>query len=180
MSDNFNVEEVEQPKRQVVKKKWHVETTDAEVKELNEKYAVIQADSNRAIENLDPVDVETMFEKYGTRIDVDLYTIAETLHVSDTTLAKLCKSDRYKEIYQSAKLKRGEMLAVEGYHVASEPYNRCIAGEDINPVFVNACKLKANYNLAMAKAMNPEYGGGSSNGNGSGISLTINTGINLD
>ena len=122
-----------------------------------------------------------MFEKYGSRPDVDLYTIAQTLHISDVTLGKLCKSEEYKEAYQSAKAKRGELLALEGYHVASEPYQKCLQGEEIDSVFVKACQLKANYNLAMAKVMNPEYAGtGNNNSSNNGVNLIINTGFKVN
>ena len=180
MSDNFDVEDVPQPKRKVEKYKWHVETTDPEIKELDKKYDVIQG-SNHAIANLDHNDVIAMFEKYGSRPDVDLYTIAQALHISDVTLGKLCKSEEYKEAYQSAKAKRGELLALEGYHVASEPYQKCLQGEEIDSVFVKACQLKANYNLAMAKVMNPEYAGtGNNNSSNNGVNLIINTGFKVN
>ena len=53
--------------------------------------------------------------------------------------------------------------------------------QEIDSVFVKACQLKANYNLAMAKVMNPEYAGtANNNSNNNGVNLIINTGFKVN
>lgn len=163
------------------RRKYHKESNDAEIKELSDKYEVIRAEHAQIIPYIEEQDVRTVIEKYSQDLDTDLYTIADTFHISAPTLTALLKKEEYHKDYLAAKSKRGELLAQKGLEVAFTPYNKLMAGEEISPYLVKAATLASNYSLSLARSLNPDLnpqkGGevGSQN-----IAVVVNTSVDLN
>lgn len=163
-------------------RKRHEESTDPEIKELDAKYAIVkQEHPSRLLANINEDDVHTILNKYATDPTVDMYTVADTLHVGTTALSNLLKDKKFADEYQAAKKRRGNLLAQKGLEVAYTPYNKLMAGEDIPHALVKAAALAANYSLNMAKALDPELNPQRDSGQGgNNIAVVVNTSVELN
>lgn len=176
----MEVERTEKP-RKIKRRKYHQQTTDTEVKELSEKYEVVRAEHTQIIPYIEEQDVHAIIEKYSSDLSIDLYTIADTFHISAPTLSTLLKKEEYHKDFLAAKNKRGELLAQKGLEVAFTPYNKLMAGEEISPCLVKAAALASNYSLQLARSLNPDLNpqkggeGGSQN-----IAVVVNTSVDLN
>lgn len=178
--------EVEQKanKRKSNRGKYHVEDPkDPEINDIKNKYEVIKAEHSQKgfLAFVDPQDMHTVIEKYSSNLDVDLFTIAETFSISASSLSKLLKQEEYRDEYLAAKQKRGELLAQRGLQVAFTPYNKLMAGEEIDPQLVKAAALASNYSLSLAKSLNPDLNPQKSENVGSqNIAVVVNTSVDLN
>lgn len=174
----MEVEAVKQ-RRQIQTKKYHVDllSTDKELQELNEKYK----DEYFPIENANPEDLKRLFERYATEIKMDLYTIAETLGISDRALYYALKTDKIQEMYHAAKLRRGELVVQMGLETASMPFDKIQQGADVSMVEVAAAKLKSNYALTYGQALNSQFNPvKDKSAEGGGVNVVVNTGVKLE
>lgn len=170
-------------KKKVNRRKNHVDDPkDAQITTLSEKYEVIKAEhSSQIVPFIEEEDVHTVIDKYSSNLDVDLYTIADTFHISTVTLSNLLKSEKYHAEYIAAKAKRGELLAQRGLQVAFTPYNKLMAGEEIPQQLVKAAALASNYSLNLARALNPELNPQKIGEIGSqNIAVVVNTSVDLN
>lgn len=177
----MQVEEIKQ-KKEIQERKHHVEPTDPTIIEMGEKYELTKGDKkHNALANIDPIDVFTLLDSYANDVTTDLYTLADTFHISNLSLYQLLKNESFKEYYLVARKKRGDLLAQEGYKMVSMPVDMLLDGQDVNPMLIKACKAKANYCLAMAKSYNDEYNPTpKDNGQaGQAVSVVVNTAVQL-
>jgi len=170
--------EILQNKRQIQKKKWHVDLSDdQEIKEVSEKY---EGTKGQLVSKVSDEDMTRILKRYASDPKMDLYTVAEVFDVSHASLDYMLKDKQWKEAYQLAKKVRGNLLIQEGYETASSPYNRVMSGEEVSMVEVASAKLKSNYCMMMGQALNPEWNPKSSGEHeGGGINLVVNTGIKI-
>lgn len=177
----MEVEVIPPKKHKVQRKKHHVETSDPEVIQLEQKYAVVDKKHNTALtEVVDPADVHKMLKKYGEDLDVDLYTIAKTFNFSPATVGKILNSEEYKEEYHAIKKKRGELMAQSGYEVAMTPFRKLMSGENIHPAMVKAATLASNYSLQMARAFNADFNPAKNEVGEGNVSVQVNTAVQLN
>lgn len=167
--------------RKLQRKKYHVDLSqDPEIKETTEVY---QAKKKR-LPTLEKVNEEDMFrilDRYAKDKKLDLYTIAECFDISASALNTALKSDKYKDFYHNAKLKRGEKMVQEGLEVASTPFDKIQRGEEVTMVEVAASKLKSNYMFEYGRALNSQFSPQKNgSGEGGGVNVVVNTGIKLD
>lgn len=162
--------------------KHHIEDPqDAEVDALKAKYAVVEKKHSTAMTTVvNPDDVHAMIKKYSENLRVDLYTIAKTFNFDLTTVGKLLNSETYKEEYEAAKRKRGEIFAQSGYEIALTPYEKLMAGEKIPPALVKAATLASNYSLHMARSFNSQFSPQKENDNDKAPTVIVNTGVQLN
>lgn len=167
--------EVAPRKKQIQKKKYHVlldPKTEEKKFELQAKYE--NMDKHLAvIDQIDECDVVAVLEEYSKNLNVDLYHVAETFNIHPATLNVLLHSDKYKDLYQSAKDRRNAVYERVGFEVASSPYDKIQKGEEVSMVEVASAKLKSNYCLAISQANNKR------SSNSGGVNVTVNTGIAL-
>lgn len=177
----MEVERVEK-KKKVARRKNHVNNPkDTQIATLSEKYEVVKAEHPQIIPYIEEEDVHAVIDKYSANLDVDLYTIADTFHISTVTLSNLLKSEKYHSEYVAAKAKRGELLAQKGLQVAFTPYNKLMAGEEIPRELVKAAALASNYSLNLARALNPELNPSKIGEIGSqNIAVVVNTSVDLN
>ena len=151
---------------------------DPEIQEVSEPY-----ENTKGYELANKVAHEDMIrilDRYAKDPQMDLYTVADVFQVGHYSLNLMLKDKRYKELYQSAKKKRGEMLVMEGFKTACEPYQKIQDGQKVSMVEVAAAKLESNYCLTVGQAMNPEYNpSAKSSGSGGSINLVVNTGVKV-
>lgn len=162
--------------------KHHVEDPqDAVVDVLKAKYAVIEKNHNTAIAAVvDPADVHQMIARYSENLKVDLYTIAKTFNFDPVTVGKLLNSKEYKEEYEAAKRKRGEVFAQSGYEIAMTPYKKIMSGEEIDPHLVKAATLASNYSLHMARSFNSQFSPQKREDDDSAPTVIVNTAVQLN
>ena len=171
--------EAVKPERRIQLKKYHVDllSTDKELQELNEKYK----DECFPVENADPEDLKRLFERYASEEKMDLYTIAETLGISDRALYYALKTDKIQEMYHAAKLKRGERIVQMGLETASIPFDKIQQGQEVSMVEVAAAKLKSNYSLMYGQALNSQFNPVKDKSSQSGgVNVVVNTGVKLE
>lgn len=157
------------------RKKYHVALdpqTEEKKLELQAKYENLNKNL-AVIDQIDESDVVAVLEEYSKNLSVDLYHVAEAFNIHPVTLNVLLHSDKYKDLYQSAKDRRNAVYERVGFEVASSPYDKIQKGEEVSMVEVASAKLKSNYCLAVAQANNKH---GSNSG---GVNVTVNTGIAL-
>lgn len=171
----MEVIKAETKKHTVQRKKYHQELSV----ELEEKKLALQekySDINKAVSVIDQIeerDVLMILDDYSKSLELDLYHIAESFHISPVTLNKVLTSDKYKEAYEIAKERRSAVYEREGYHVAQSPWKKIQNGEEVSMVEVAAAKLLSNYCLAVSQASAKK------NSSEGGVSVVVNTGISL-
>lgn len=164
------------PRKKVLqRKKYHVPldpNTEEKKFELQAKYEDLNKNL-AVIDQIDENDVIAILDEYSKNLKLDLYHIAESFNIHPITLNALLHSDKYKDIYQTAKERRNAVYERTGFEVASSPYDKIQRGEEVSMVEVASAKLKSNYCLAVSQA-NSKHGS-----NSSGVNVTVNTGIAL-
>lgn len=123
--------------------------------------------------DIDPKDVERLLEEYATRPEVDLYTVADTLNISNAQLYRLLKNEKFAELHEQAKIRRYERLMIEGYKLVHRPIQQFDDGEELSKEFVVACRNAANYCLHMSQAFSPEVNN-KRNGDKGNVNIQIN------
>lgn len=151
------------------KRKHHM-PTPTELKPIEAKYESCEVVDPKEI---DPKDIELLLDAYAKRPDVDLYTIAETLHISQYQLTKLLKDEKFAELHENAKIRRYERLMVEGYKLVNMPVEKFLKGEELSKEFVAACRNAANYSLHMSQTFSPEVSSKRNNEKGN-VNIQIN------
>ena len=171
--------EVLPKKHKVNTRKWHEENPqDAKIAEIAEKFEVTET-NNSIAKNVSDEDVEKILDAYSNNLKVDLYTIADIFHVSAEAVGKILRSPKYAERYQAAKMKRGDRYMQEGYATASQPYDMVMKGQELPYGMIAACKLKSNYNLAMAQVLNPELNPAGAKASGT-VTIAIQSNVKLN
>ncbi len=161
----MDIEVLPRNKSPIEKRKYHVDlSNDPEIKAIAEKPKV----SASQVPALRDEDMRTLLQRYAVDTRMDLYTIAETMQVDDTSLYRLLHSEKYKEMYDACRAKRGQKIAREGYEAACRPYDMAIEGEEIPMALVAAAKLKSNYSFMYAQSLDPELRPSKETGAGSG------------
>lgn len=160
-------------------KKYHVDlSNDPEIYALTEKTKNLPS---RVEDKVNDEDIRRILKRYATDERLDLYTIAEAFSISESTLTKVLKSDKYKELYHACKLKRGEMFVQKGYEVASTPFDKIQNGEEVSMVEVASAKLKAHYALSYGQSLNTQFNPQKDKSSeGGGINVVVQTGIQID
>ena len=164
--------------REIQKQKYHVDLSkDPEIKAIADAPAVAPA----KVPALRDEAMTTLLNRYASDIRMDLYTIAEALHIDASSVYRLLRSQKYKELYDTCKAKRGQLIAREGFDAACKPYDMAIQGEEIPMSLVAAAKLKANYAFMYAQTLDPDLTPTKqTGGNGSPTVVVVNTGIKLN
>ena len=170
-------------RRKINTGKYHVtENLPALVEELKQKYALTRWGSNNPIaKNVEKDDVIKIFDLYATDLRVDSYTIAECFNCSSSAFDKLITKEEYKQLWESAKRRRGALYLRTGYEMATLPFHMAVNGEKISSAFVGAAKVASNYSLVMGQSLNADFAP-KRLGDGSGsneIHVTVNTGFQL-
>lgn len=161
-------------------KKYHVDlSNDPQIYAIKERTQDLPV---RAVdEKVNDEDIRRILKRYATDERLDLYTIAEAFSISESTLTKVLKSDKYKELYHACKLKRGEMFVQKGYEVASTPFDKIQNGEEVSMVEVASAKLKAHYALSYGQSLNTQFNPQKDKSSeGGGINVVVQTGIQID
>lgn len=161
-------------------KKYHVDLSqDPQIYAIKERTKDLPV---RAVdEKVNEEDVIRILKRYAVDPKLDLYTIAEAFSVSESTLAKLLKTDKFKDLYHACKLRRGEMFVQKGYEVASTPFDKIQNGEEVSMVEVASAKLKAHYALQYGQSLNTQFNPQKDKASeGGGINVVVNTGIKID
>lgn len=161
-------------------KKYHVDLScDPQILAIKEKTKDLPV---KAIdEKVNEEDIKRILQRYATDERLDLYTIAEAFSVSESTLARILKSDKYKDLYHACKLKRGEHFVQLGFEVASTPFDKIQNGEEVSMVEVASAKLKAHYALSYGQSLNTQFNPQKDKtAEGGGINVVVNTGIQID
>ncbi len=128
--------------------------------------------------DISPAAMASAICLYGSDLDIDHRSLCEALHCSQSTLERIIHSDRWRDEYEAARHRRGQLFEKTGREAAFTPYDKIIAGEEVSPVLVKAAALKSNYCSMMAKTCDPEMGGDRAQGAGS-VTIQVNTGIAL-
>lgn len=152
-------------------RKRHV-PTPADLEELADKYAT-EDGSLINPKDIDPKDVAKLIEEYGSRTDVDLYTLSDVLNISRPQLRRLLKNEQFCELYEEARNRRAEAVATKGLEIAGIPFNRMMQGEVVSKEFVVAARNYSNYMLAYAQTFSTELGG-KKNKDRSQVNIQIN------
>ena len=140
-------------KRHIQEKKYHVDLSDdPEIKAIAERNRV----SIDQVPALRDEDMTVLLNRYASDPRMDLYTLAEAMHLSEPDVYRLLHSETYRERYDIARAKRGQLIAQSGFEAACRPYDMAIQGEDIPMSLVAAAKLKANYSFMYAQSLDPE------------------------
>lgn len=100
-------------------------------------------------------DVECLIKRYALDPSVDLYTIADVLHLTYNQVKYLLKKEEFKEIYKEAKEARSQLLLTEGYNALRETYDKS-KNEEVTREQVNASKNFSNYCLAYSRELTPK------------------------
>lgn len=152
-------------------RKRHV-PTPADLEEMADKYAT-EDGSLINPKDIDPKDVAKLIEEYGSRTDVDLYTLSDVLNISRPQLRRLLKNEQFCELYEEARNRRAEAVATKGLEIAGIPFNRMMQGEVVSKEFVVAARNYSNYMLAYAQTFSTELGG-KKNKDRSQVNIQIN------
>lgn len=161
----MEVEVLPRNKTQIQERKYHIDlSNDPEIKAITEKPAVAPAQ----VPALRDEDMQLLLNRYATDTRMDLYTIAEAMQIDDSSLYRLLHSEKYKDVYDACRAKRGQKIAREGYEAACRPYDLAIQGEEIPMSLVAAAKLKSNYSFMYAQSLDPELRPSKEAGGGSG------------
>lgn len=171
------------PKKPCNTGKYHVtENLPALVEELKEKYSLTRwTSAHSLVKNVPREDVEKIFDLYATDLRVDSYTIAECFNCSANTLDKLIAKEEYKELWESAKRRRGALYLRTGYEIATTPFQMAMHGEQISSALVASAKVASNYSLLIGQSLNSDFAPkrASDGANGGEIHVTVNTGFQL-
>lgn len=160
--------------------KYHVDlSNDPQIYAIKERTKDLPV---RAVdEKVNDEDIKRILKRYATDERLDLYTIADAFSISESTLNRVLKSDKYKDLYHACKLKRGEHFVQLGYEVASTPFDKIQAGEEVSMVEVASAKLKAHYALSYGQSLNTQFNPQKDKtAEGGGINVVVNTGIQID
>lgn len=161
-------------------KKYHVDLSeDKQIKELSEKYE--GTEDQRPLAKIDEVDFTKILERYANDPKMDLFTVAETFHISARQLNTLLKNEKYHDLYQAYKKRKGALIMQEGYAAACRPLDNIDNGLDVSLMELKACDLKSKYCLQFAQALDPDLKPSYEKGEGSGaINVVVNTGFKLN
>lgn len=164
--------------KQKQEKKYHVDlSNDPEIKAITNAPAVAPAQ----VPALRDEEMTALLKRYASDVRMDLYTIAEALHIDDSSVYRLLHTGKYKELYEICKAKRGQLIAREGFDAACKPYDMAIQGEEIPMSLVAAAKLKANYAFMYAQTLDPELAPTKqASGSSSPTVVVVETGIKLN
>lgn len=138
-------------------RKRHV-PTPIDLEEIADKYAT-EDGSLISVRDIDENDVMKLIEQYGSRTDVDLYTLSDVLNISRPQLRRLLKDEKFCELYEEARNRRAEAVATKGLEVAGIPFKKMLDGEPVTKEFVVAARNYSNYMLAYAQTFSTELGG---------------------
>ena len=161
-------------------KKYHVDLSqDPQIYAIKERTKDLPV---RAVEEkVNEEDVIRILKRYAIDPRLDLYTIAEAFSISESTLSKILKTEKFKDLYHACKLRRGEMFVQKGYEVASTPFDKIQNGEEVSMVEVASAKLKAHYALQYGQSLNTQFNPQKDKtAEGGGINVVVNTGIKID
>lgn len=172
--------EVIDAKKPVAKLKHHTDlTADPQIQAVAVRHENDKKSTDLAV-RISDAEISEMITQYGEKLDLDLYTIADTFNISATGLRTILKNPKFKEQYEAAKLKRGERFVMSGYKTVQFPMQKAMNGEEIDMAMVQAAKNLANYSLHMGMCLNnqfnPNNGG---DGNMQSLNVTVNTGVQL-
>lgn len=146
--------------------------TPMELEPMADKYAT-EDGSLMNPKDIAPEDIEKLIEAYGSRTDVDLYTLSDVLNISRGQLRRLLTNEKFCELYEEARNRRAESVATKGLEVAGVPFNKMMNGETVSKEFVVAARNYSNYMLAYAQTFSTELGG-KKNKDKSQVNIQIN------
>ena len=165
-------------KKQIEERKYHVDlSSDPQIKTITDAPVV----SPSQIPALRDEDVQVLLTRYANDTKMDLYTIADAFHIDEKSVYRILHSPKYKEAYDAARAKRGQIIAREGYETACKPYDMAINGEEIPSTLVAAAKLKSNYAFMYAQTLDPELNPSKEVGGGNAPTVVVvKTDVNLN
>lgn len=139
--------------------------------ELAKKYELTYRSNGVVrIKDIKPEDVELLVEDYATNLKCDIYTLCNVLHVTRQTVYNMMHSEKYADLYASAKSQRAAIAYRRGFDVLEETYAEAKAG-DASREAVNAARHLANYCGSYAQNLVSELQGDDKAG---GLSIQIN------
>lgn len=170
----MKVVEIEQKKGKYKYKK----PLPVELESLKSDYEFINKNSLSKVVN--EKDMYALLDRYARDLNISLYSIAEVLNISASTLNKLLKSQEYKEQYALAKKIRADQFEKEAISTASLPFDLLVAGNEISPILVKASQVKYNALIYASQSLDSEKIATRDKGNGDmSINIELKTPITV-
>ena len=151
----MEVENLGRPSRQIERGK-HTGDFPNELQTMKEFYSTVPI--GEKIKSIRNEDLEILFDRYSKNLKENLYTIAEALNISTSTLHELLKRKDVKAMLAPYKERRQKLYSQTMMEAALGPYEKIQRGEDVFFSEIKAADLAAKYCAFAAKSLDPDFG----------------------
>lgn len=151
----MEVEDLGRPPRQIERGK-HTGDFPDELQTMKEFYSTVPA--REKIKSIRNEDLEILFDRYSKNLKENLYTVAEALNISTSTLHELLKRKDVKAMLAPYKERRQKLYSQTMMEAALGPYEKIKRGEDVFISEIKAADLAAKYCAFAAKSLDPDFG----------------------